>query len=134
MSGNGWSKAQSVDLGRDRNKNAGKVAVRWLVEVCTRTLGTMSLAHTLMATLFSSCQFMIVAFECEYQSGELQISDESTDVGYSPIDSLPANTLLCDVHAIRVPWRIRQNLLSNKGGRRWISSESSRLWRRITGA
>lgn len=26
MSGNGWSKAQSVDLGRDRNKNAGKVA------------------------------------------------------------------------------------------------------------
>ena len=33
------------------------------------------------------------AFECEWQSGELGISEESTDVGYFPVDGLPENTL-----------------------------------------
>ena len=39
-------------------------------------------------------QYVSAAFECETQSGELRISDESTDIGYFPVDSLPDNTLL----------------------------------------
>lgn len=49
----------------------------------------------------SLIQFVIVIFECEYQSRELQISDESTDIGYFPPGNLPENTELCDVQAIR---------------------------------
>ena len=33
-------------------------------------------------------------FECERQSGELEISEESTDIGYFPVDRMPENTLL----------------------------------------
>ena len=44
--------------------------------------------------------FVVVIFECEYLSGDLRVSEESTDVGYFPARSLPANTLLCDVQAI----------------------------------
>ena len=39
-------------------------------------------------------QYVSVSFECEPQSGELRISDESTDIGYFAVDSLPDNTLL----------------------------------------
>lgn len=39
-------------------------------------------------------QIVTVVFECEYQSGELAISDESTDIGYFPPHSLPENTVL----------------------------------------
>ncbi|MDP6514213.1 MAG: NUDIX domain-containing protein [SAR202 cluster bacterium] len=39
-------------------------------------------------------QIIGVAFECEYQSGQLQISEESTDIGYFPTDCLPENTML----------------------------------------
>ena len=49
----------------------------------------------------SLIQFVILIFECDYQSGELQISDESTDIGYFPPGNLPDNTELCDVQAIR---------------------------------
>ena len=49
----------------------------------------------------SLIQFVIVIFECEYVSGELQISDESTDIGYFPPGSLPDNTELCDVQAVK---------------------------------
>ena len=49
----------------------------------------------------SLIQFVILIFECEYQSGELQISDESTDIGYFAPGSLPGNTEHCDVQAIR---------------------------------
>lgn len=45
--------------------------------------------------------FVVVIFVCEYLSGELEVSEESTDVGYFPARNLPANTLLCDVQAIR---------------------------------
>ena len=44
--------------------------------------------------------FVVVIFECEYLSGELEVSEESTDVGYFPARNLPAKTLLCDVQAI----------------------------------
>jgi hypothetical protein len=33
-------------------------------------------------------------FECATQSGELRISEESTDIGYFAVDSLPDNTLI----------------------------------------
>ena len=49
----------------------------------------------------SLIHFVVAIFECEYVSGELQVSDESTDVRYFPAGSLPADTLLCDVQAIR---------------------------------
>ncbi len=48
----------------------------------------------------SLIQFAIIIFECEYLSGELQVSEESTDVGYFPIALLPEDTLLCDLQAI----------------------------------
>ena len=48
----------------------------------------------------SLIQFAIIIFECEYLSGELQVSEESTDVGYFPIARLPEDTLLCDLQAI----------------------------------
>ena len=44
--------------------------------------------------------YVTLVFECEYQSGQLQISDESTDIGYFSPDSLPENTLLS--HHLRI--------------------------------
>ena len=49
----------------------------------------------------SLIQFAIVVFECEYLSGQLRISDESTDIGYFPPDNLPDDTVLCDLLAIK---------------------------------
>ena len=48
----------------------------------------------------SLIHFVVVIFECEYLSGELEVSEESTDIGYFPARNLPAQTLLCDVQAI----------------------------------
>ena len=48
----------------------------------------------------SLIHFVVVIFECEYLSGELEVSEESIEVGYYAADCLPANTLLCDVQAI----------------------------------
>ena len=45
--------------------------------------------------------FVVAIFECEYESGELHVSEESTDVRYFPVDALPVNTLLCDLQAIK---------------------------------
>ena len=45
--------------------------------------------------------FVVVIFECEYLSGDLRVSEESTDVGYFPARNLPGKTLLCDVQAIK---------------------------------
>ena len=44
--------------------------------------------------------YVTLLFECEFQSGQLQISDESTDIGYFRPDSLPENTLLS--HHLRI--------------------------------
>ena len=44
--------------------------------------------------------YVTLLFECEYQSGELKISEESTDIGYFPAESLPDKTLLS--HHIRI--------------------------------
>lgn len=44
--------------------------------------------------------FVVVIFECEYLSGDLEVSKESVDVRYFPTHNLPAKTLLCDVQAI----------------------------------
>ena len=38
--------------------------------------------------------YVTLLFECERQSGELAISDESTDIGYFPLDALPEKVLL----------------------------------------
>ena len=43
---------------------------------------------------------VVLLFECEYQSGEARISDESTDIGFFPPDALPEKTLLS--HHIRI--------------------------------
>lgn len=51
--------------------------------------------HTLMSYPDGNViQYVLASFECELQSGELRISDESTDIGYFPVDGLPDNTLL----------------------------------------
>ena len=52
-------------------------------------------------------QYVTVSFECEYLSGELRLSDESTDMRYFPADALPDNLLLS--HAIRI-----QDALANQ--------------------
>ena len=44
--------------------------------------------------------YVTLLFECELQSGRLQISDESTDIGYFSPNSLPENTLLS--HHLRI--------------------------------
>lgn len=44
--------------------------------------------------------FVLVIFECEYLSGELAVSEESTEVRYFPARNLPAKTLFCDAQAI----------------------------------
>ncbi len=44
--------------------------------------------------------YVTLLFECECQSGQLQISDESTDIGYFSPDSLPEDTLLS--HHLRI--------------------------------
>ncbi|MXY45519.1 MAG: NUDIX domain-containing protein [Chloroflexi bacterium] len=44
--------------------------------------------------------FVVMIFECEYLSGDLEVSNESADVRYFPVRNLPAKTLLCDVQAI----------------------------------
>ena len=49
----------------------------------------------------SLIQFVIVIFECEHLSGDLKVSEESTDVRYFVPDGLPDNTVLCDLQAIR---------------------------------
>jgi ADP-ribose pyrophosphatase YjhB (NUDIX family) len=45
-------------------------------------------------------QYVTLVFECERQSGELQISEESTAIGYFPPEALPADTLLS--HRLRI--------------------------------
>ena len=45
-------------------------------------------------------QFVTIALECEWESGELQISDESTDIGFFPVDAMPEETLMG--HRLRI--------------------------------
>ena len=49
----------------------------------------------------SLVQYVTIAFECERQSGDLQISDESTDIGYFPTDALPEKTALSHITRIQ---------------------------------
>ncbi len=51
--------------------------------------------------------YVTMLFECERQSGELAISEESTDIGYFPPDRLPQNILLS--HVLRI-----QDTLANQ--------------------
>lgn len=44
--------------------------------------------------------YVTLSFECEVQSGELAISEESTDIGYFPPGALPDKTMLS--HHIRI--------------------------------
>ena len=48
----------------------------------------------------SVIHFVVTIFECEYLSGELRVSEESTDVRYFPAGNLPSNIVLCDLQAI----------------------------------
>ena len=52
-------------------------------------------------------QGITIAFECQVRAGELKISEESTDIGYFPVDALPDNTLIS--HHIRI-----QDALANQ--------------------
>ena len=52
-------------------------------------------------------QGVTIAFECRVQSGELKISEESTDIGYFLVDELPQDTLIS--HHIRI-----QDALANQ--------------------
>ena len=45
-------------------------------------------------------QYVTACFECEARGGELQVSEESTDIGYFPVGALPEKTLLS--HRIRL--------------------------------
>ena len=48
----------------------------------------------------TAVHYVTFLFECDYVSGELTISDESTDIGYFAPDDLPQDTLLS--HRIRI--------------------------------
>ncbi len=45
-------------------------------------------------------QYVTACFECEARGGELRMSEESTDIGYFPVDALPEQTVLS--HRIRL--------------------------------
>ena len=45
-------------------------------------------------------QYVTMVFECERESGELRLSDESTDIGYFHPHALPDDTLL--PHRLRI--------------------------------
>ncbi len=45
-------------------------------------------------------QGVTITFECQVRAGELKISEESTDIGYFPVDALPEDTLIS--HHIRI--------------------------------
>ena len=49
----------------------------------------------------SIVHYVTLVFECRRLSGELAISEESTDIGYFPTDDLPPDTLVS--HLIRIP-------------------------------
>ncbi len=53
-------------------------------------------------------QIVTIVFGCEYQSGELAISDESTDIGYFAPGNLPEDTVLS--HRQRI-----EDALTNQG-------------------
>ena len=55
----------------------------------------------------SIVQGVTIVFECERQSGDLKISEESTDIGYFPANALPQDTLIS--HHIRI-----QDTLANQ--------------------
>ena len=65
----------------------------------------------------SLIQFAIAVFECEYLSGQLRISDESTDIGYFPPDNLPNNTVLCDLLAINDALENQKRPFIRSGGK-----------------
>ena len=44
--------------------------------------------------------YVTAVFECVREGGELRLSDESTDIGYFPVDALPRETLI--PHATRI--------------------------------
>ena len=44
--------------------------------------------------------YVAVAFECQRQSGELRVSEESTDIGYFPVNAMPENVMVS--HRLRV--------------------------------
>ena len=48
----------------------------------------------------NTAHILSTVFECKPTGGQLQISDESTDLKYHPVDSLPDQTILS--HKIRI--------------------------------
>ena len=48
----------------------------------------------------SIVHYVTLVFECRRLSGDLGISEESTDIGYFPTDDLPADTLVS--HLVRI--------------------------------
>ena len=96
----GW-----VDVGESVEQGAAREVLEetGLTVSVKRLIGVYSdpRYHTIMRYPDGSVvQFVSVVFECERVSGELGISEESTDIGYFPVDGLPENTLLS--HRIRV--------------------------------
>ncbi len=49
----------------------------------------------------SLVHYVTLLFECRRLSGELRISDESTDIGYFPTDDLPPDTLVSQLALIQ---------------------------------
>ncbi|MCH8061279.1 MAG: NUDIX domain-containing protein [Chloroflexi bacterium] len=49
----------------------------------------------------SLVHYVTLLFECRRLSGELRISDESTDIGYFPTDDLPPDTLVSQLILIQ---------------------------------
>ena len=49
----------------------------------------------------SLVHYVTLLFECRRLSGELRISDESTDIGYFPTDDLPPDTLVSQLVLIQ---------------------------------
>ena len=103
---NGWwgLPGGHVDVG----ESVEQAAIREILEETgirtrvRRLVGIYSDPQFNVIGAYSDCliHFVVVMFECEYVSGELEVSEESVDVRYFPARKLPAKTLLCDVQAI----------------------------------
>ncbi len=95
-----------VDIG----ESVAQAAIREVMEetglhvTIKRLIGVYSDSQHYSMMSYPSARWIIhyvtLVFECEIQSGQLQISDESTDIGYFRPDSLPENTLLS--HHLRI--------------------------------
>lgn len=95
----------NIDIGESVEQGAVREVLEetGLIVRVTRLIGVYSDLREYAALIYPNgtvIHYVTLVFECELVSGDLRISDESTDIGYFHPDALPDNTLLS--HRIRI--------------------------------